>query len=102
MIRETEIQRLKKMMTPDFIGHVDMKLQDAGSSRLPGQVPVYHSHGLRQYHGTCKIHRSLDCQYLVHWKPGFGLSKTIMREWNDTYSQVPVDARCHRCFHSHE
>lgn len=76
----------------------ESEIQDCGPAPRPGQVPVYHTHGLRQYMGTCKIHKFSSCAHLTNWTPGSGLGKTIMREWEDDYSKVPESARCKTCF----
>ena len=74
-------------------------LQDAGTTHHnPGDVPVYHTHGLRQYLGRCKIHKRLDCPHLLRWTPGKGLGKTVMREHESNYNQVPQSWRCRTCF----
>lgn len=81
----------------------DGDIQDAGDS-LPGQVPVYHTHGLRQHLGTCKLHKRSDCPHLRHWRPGsraggkIQLGKILIREWFGTYEDVPKFARCRTCF----
>ena len=75
-----------------------MKIQDAGPNRKNGQIPVYHTHGLRQWYGTCKIHKDLNCPHLVHWRQGRGLGKTIMREWWNSYDDIYVGFRCKTCW----
>lgn len=83
--------------TVNFVGK-GIKVQDTGATRVPGQVPVYHTHGVRQYYGTAKFHKRPDCTVLVRWKPGKHLGKTIMREWYDSYNQISENDRCRRCF----
>lgn len=77
-------------------------VNDAGPAARPGQVPVYHTHGLRQWMGTCKIHMRPDCPHLAHWKPethrGERLAKTVIREWEDSYENVSPRNRCRTCF----
>jgi hypothetical protein len=75
-----------------------IKIQEAGPARKPGQIPAYHTHGLRQHYGTAKYHKRPDCAVLVRWKPGKCLGKTIMREWYDSYSQIADYEKCKRCF----
>jgi hypothetical protein len=86
--------------TPNRRSHQRIvSLQDAGTSHhAENDVPVYHTHGLRQYLGKCKVHKSLDCPHLKNWKPGKGLGKTIMREWEKKYDEVPKSWRCQTCF----
>ena len=89
------------MKTKKAIPHqVDavVSLQDTGPTKRDGQVPVYHTHGLRQYLGTCKIHKRFDCPHLKNWVPSKGMRKIIMREWEDNYEQVPKFCRCRTCF----
>jgi hypothetical protein len=79
--------------------HAVVSLQDAGAKKLTeNDVPVYHTHGLRQYMGDAKYHKRLDCPHLTNWKPGKGLGKTIMREWESQYEDVPPRMRCRTCF----
>ena len=74
-------------------------IQDAGCNRFPGcDVPVYHTHGMRQYLGTCKYHASPDCRHLQHWTPGRRLGKTIMREWCERLDTIPGRQRCKTCW----
>jgi hypothetical protein len=75
-----------------------VRVQDAGSHRREGQVPVYHTHGLRQYLGTAKLHARLTCPHLTSWKPGKHLGRTFMCEWEDSYTSVPSSLRCKTCF----
>lgn len=66
-----------------------------------GDTIVYHTHGLRQYFGTCKLHRDPDCPPLKHWRPGWG-SKTIIVEFFGSGDEVPERSRCRRCWKSTE
>lgn len=63
---------------------LEIPIQDAGYTRGDkpenGEVFVFHTHGLRQYLGICKMHRTPQCRHLVFWRPGKYLGKTIMRE----------------------
>jgi hypothetical protein len=75
------------------------EIQDAGADRTEKLcVPVYHTHGLRQYLGTCKMHARLDCRHLRDWKPPKKLAKTIMREWEPFLNAVPEYMRCRTCW----
>lgn len=65
-------------------------------------VMVYHTHGLRNYMGTAKLHCTPECQHLRHWKPerrckGLRLSKTILREQLST-SLVDARNKCGSCW----
>lgn len=96
------------------------KIQDAGS-KLPDPLPLgavvfYHTHGRRQWYGSCKLHKDLNCRHLARWEPGyvgrgawpknptpaqmkkFQLGKTIMREWSESEKDVRVDQRCKTCW----
>ncbi len=74
------------------------KIQDAGTSFRPGQIATYHTHGVRQYKGTCKYHIRPDCVHLLRWKPMKGMSKTIMREGFDFEQQIGEPDRCKTCW----
>ena len=84
---------------------VSLPFQDAGSRikfPLPeGYVLVYHTHGLRQYIGTCKLHLSIDCRHLVHWRPekhgSESLGKVVMREAVHP-KNISERARCKTCW----
>jgi len=83
-------------------------IQDAGDTHhKPGQVAVYHTHGDRQYYGTCKYHKRPDCYILVQWKPGRilngrgQLGKCIMREYVFE-KDLPKSSRCKRCWKESE
>lgn len=81
----------------------------AAGSRIPedglpnGAILYFHTHGRRQWYGTCKMHRYPDCPHLVNWKPGSpmvggatgGLAKTIMVEWRD--DTPAASALCQNC-----
>lgn len=95
------------------VGTFTVEVQDAGhpsdkeKALRDGLVPVYHTHGLRQYLGTCKYHIRLDCPVLVHWRPGklLGvgqLGKTVMREWVASYGEIAPYAQCRRCWDAKE
>lgn len=98
-----------------------LKIQDAGcrppDPLPPGGIFVYHTHGRRQYYGTCKYHRDPNCSVLLNWEPGylrlrsawredmsdeekkrFQLAKTVMREWWDKESDIKEQNRCKRCW----
>jgi len=97
-----------------------VKFQDAGprvpDPLPPGAVIFYHTHGVRQYFGTCKLHKDPECRHLVHWEPGhvgqgswpknitpeqkkkYQLGKTLMREWAEREIDVPVGQRCRTCW----
>lgn len=76
-------------------------IQDTGPRRTERlRVPVYHTHGYRQYMGTCRIHTRADCRHLLHWKPGRRLGRVIMREWEESLDAVPVTWRCKTCWSS--
>lgn len=97
-----------------------LPMQDAGRQcpdQLPaGAVVYYHTHGRRQYFGTCKLHRDPNCRYLVHWEPGyvargtwrknitekekkkFQLGKILMREWAEKEEDVSEAQRCRACW----
>jgi hypothetical protein len=97
-----------------------VKFQDAGSKvpdpLPPGAVIFYHTHGVRQYFGTCKLHKDPNCRHLVHWEPGhvargawpknitpeqkkkYQLGKTLMREWAEREIDVPMAQRCGTCW----
>lgn len=96
-----------------------MKIQDAltiPNPLPPGAVVYYHTHGRRQYYGSCKLHKDPNCPHLVRWEPGyvgrgvwpknitkaqkkkFQLGKTLMREWTDKESDVSVSQRCKTCW----
>lgn len=96
-----------------------MKIQDAltiPNPLPPGAVVYYHTHGRRQYYGSCKLHKDPNCPHLVCWEPGyvgrgawpknitsaqkkkFQLGKTLMREWADKESDVSVSQRCKTCW----
>jgi len=84
---------------PTLDGLVRPPIQDAGPSRTDKLcVPVYHTHGYRQYVGTCKVHADVDCRHLRAWKPAPQLAKTIMREWEESLDAVPVSWRCKTCW----
>lgn len=97
-----------------------LKVQDAGR-KFPDQLPdgaivYYHTHGRRQYYGSCKLHKDPYCPHLLHWEPGyigrgawpknatteqkkkFQLGKTLMREWAEREKDVPVGQRCRTCW----
>lgn len=98
----------------------ELKTQDAGRNcpdvLPPGAVIYYHTHGRRQYFGTCKLHKDPNCPHLVHWQPGhiargswpknitaeqkkgFQLGKTLMREWSDSEAEVATSMRCKTCW----
>lgn len=67
-----------------------------------GNFPTYHTHGPRQYYGTCKYHKKLDCPVLKRWKPfkvrGKSMGKTVMREWFNSEEEVSVQSRCKVCW----
>ncbi len=98
-----------------------LKIQDAGRKvpdpLPPGAIVFYHTHGLRQYYGSCKLHKDPNCRHLLRWEPGFvgrgawpknitleekkrkfQLAKTLMREWDERESDVPVHQRCRTCW----
>lgn len=97
-----------------------LKVQDAGRKcpdvLPPGAVVYYHTHGYRQYFGTCKLHLDSKCPHLLRWEPGhvgrgswpknitaaqkkkYQLGKTLMREWSDSESEVDVSMRCKTCW----
>lgn len=99
-----------------------LKTQDAGSvvpdPLPPGAVLFYHTHGHRQYFGTCKLHKDPNCPHLIHWRPGhvargswpknisaeekkkYQLGKTLMREWDKSEDDVSVSQRCKTCWPS--
>lgn len=84
---------------PTLDGLVRPPIQDAGPSRTDKLcVPVYHTHGYRQYVGTCKVHADVDCRHLRAWKPAPQLAKTIMREWEESLDAVPASWRCKTCW----
>lgn len=75
-------------------------VQDAGYTPYDTRemYPVYHTHGLRQYIGTCKYHLDLYCPHLVHWVPGRGLGKTVMREWEYIGTKPNQRVLCKTCW----
>lgn len=97
-----------------------LKTQDAGRPAPdplpPGAIIFYHTHGFRQYFGTCKLHKDPNCPHLVHWNPGhvmrgrwpknisaeekkkFQFGKTLMREWTEKLADVPPAQRCKTCW----
>lgn len=97
-----------------------LKIQDAGrvppDPLPPGAFFVYHTHGARQYYGTCKYHLNPNCSVLLNWEPGyvgrgswpanptpaqlkkFQLAKTLMRECEEKESDIPERMRCKRCW----
>lgn len=99
-----------------------LKIQDAGCKipdpLPPGAVVFYHTHGYRQYFGTCKLHKDPNCQHLIHWQPGhvargawpknitaeekkkYQLGKTLMREWDKSEADVAIPQRCKTCWPS--
>lgn len=86
------------------------KIQDAGRhfpAALPaGAVVYYHTHGRRQWYGSCKLHLRPDCPHLANWSPGFvmgglgQLGKTIMREYDTTGSLPSEEKRCKTCWNT--
>lgn len=96
-----------------------IKIQDAGG-KLPdplpkGAVVYYHTHGRRQWYGTCKLHKDPNCWHLVRWEPGyvgpgrrktmrpeerkkFQLGKTLMREWAEKEGDISERQRCGTCW----
>jgi len=88
----------------------DIPIQDAGGKLRDAQPTdwvIYHTHGWRQYMGTCKEHARLDCPHLVNWKPGrhpmsraervVYLHKTVMRETTDPTWNFP-NLQCRTCW----
>lgn len=82
-----------------------LPVQDAGPPghlAPPGADFVYHTHGRRQFYGTCKLHLRQDCPALLRWKPethrGERLAKVLMREWFHQQEDVPERARCRICW----
>jgi len=79
-----------------------LKVQDTGGPE--DGTPLYYTHGWRQYYGTCKYHRQLDCRHLVNWKPGkmaagsVQLAKTVMREKIRDPEDIPARMRCKTCW----
>ena len=79
------------------------EFQDCGVS-AGHEIPVYHTHGLRQYYGTCRFHKRPDCTHLRNWKPGWRcggkvqLKRVIMREWVKAYGDIPESMRCRTCY----
>lgn len=73
-------------------------IQDCGI----GDFPTYHTHGPRQYYGTCKFHKNLDCVVLKRWKPftimGKMMGKTVIREWFKEEKDVSEKSRCKICW----
>lgn len=100
----------------------DLRVQDAGHPAPdplpPGAIVFYHTHGRRQWFGTCKLHKDPYCRHLVRWKPGhvgrgiwpknitpekkkeFQLAKTLMREWDKSEADVSPSQRCKTCWPS--
>lgn len=98
----------------------ELKIQDAGrecpKDLPPGAVVYYHTHGKRQYFGTCKLHKDPNCVHLLRWEPGYvargawpknitaeekkkyQLGKTLMREWADSEDEVQESLRCKTCW----
>lgn len=97
----------------------DLKIQDAVTLPEvlpPGAVVYYHTHGRRQYYGSCKLHKDPKCPHLLRWEPGhvgrgawpknitpaqkkkFQLGKTLMREWDKSESDVAISQRCRTCW----
>lgn len=97
-----------------------LKIQDAGREcpavLPPGAVVYYHTHGLRQYFGTCKLHKDPTCPHLLRWEPGhvargawpknitakekkkYQLGKTLMREWSSSEAEIMTSMRCKTCW----
>lgn len=96
-----------------------LKIQDAVTfpEQLPeGSVVYYHTHGRRQYYGSCKLHRDPNCRHLLKWEPGFvargtwpknisfsekkkyQLAKTLMREFANSEADVEQRLRCKQCW----
>ncbi len=97
-----------------------LNVQDAGrkcpDQLPPGAVVYYHTHGKRQYFGTCKLHLDPNCPHLLNWRPGyigrgawpeniteaqkkkFQLAKTLMREWTERESDISESQRCRTCW----
>lgn len=89
-------------------------VQDCGvGADFPGPAAgtyvTYHTHGLRQYPGTCKYHAKLDCPVLVRWSRTYHRSASNPRRYSDSDATVlrePVDGpaeiigqmRCRVCW----
>lgn len=82
-----------------------LEVQDAGANIPdtlgPGEFYIYHTHGFRQFMGTAKLHRDMNCQHLVHWMPerraNGRLAKVIMREVGKE-DQYHLRQRCRTCW----
>ncbi len=61
-----------------------------------GQAVVYHTHGIRQGMGTCKLHRYPECVHIKYWRPGAGMAKVVMREMVDI--NASADQFCKTCW----
>lgn len=85
-------------------------VQDIRTSPMPDDVVVYHTHGLRQYMGTCKLHATPECPHLRHWSPGgtgpggtgpggkwLKLAKVVMMN-NYRAGQVRDSEKCKTCW----
>jgi hypothetical protein len=99
---------------------MSLPVQDAGRAvpdlLPPGAVVYYHTHGRRQWFGTCKLHKDPNCRHLASWEPGYigrgawkkgitpeekrkwQLGKTLMREWDEREADVSVSQRCRTCW----
>jgi len=74
-------------------------VQDVESAPHPdGWIPLYHTHGLRQYMGTAKFHYDPNCRHLLAWKPFHQLAKVLIREWFVSLDTIPVQFRCRSCW----
>lgn len=81
-----------------------IEIQDCGQKELPiGHIYYYHTHGIRQGMGTCKLHSTPQCSVLIHWKPGSvmggmgKLGKIIMRD-HCPPGDLSDSVKCKRCW----
>jgi len=91
------------MIKPHDKTKAGIPIQDTGNYQ-DGYIPIFHTHGFRNYMGTAKYHLDPDCRHLVHWQPGrrgphkLKLGKTIIREWEADLGSVPESFRCKTCW----
>lgn len=66
-------------------------------TNIDHMIYVFHTHGIRQALGTCKIHLKSNCHILIRWRPGAGLGKIIMRDMRDV-KNISEGEKCKFCW----
>lgn len=63
----------------------------------PDTTVAFHTHGVRQYRGTCKEHHDPRCPALAYRRQPHRMSVTLMVEQDDLATQYPR-WQCRRCW----